>query len=452
MPLKDLLKKRHKTHEDSAQPDLDPAQAPFPQVTIVRTDTHTQEILNPPSFDGDHDIVPAPHNLTPPKKTRSRLRKGSTASVSSQTSEPEVSSPVSRRISQRLHLSKEPRKSSEFVPEDLPVIAASYEKGADTQDKEAQWEDRATRLAHQDGAHPKSPVGTQPPHEAMSQLGLSDRPASRPSSRGRSVSDAAEDMNIQEAIRLHEAGDLARATQMFGRLADSGNVLSQVLYGLSLRHGWGCDKDPTKAVTYLRSAASNSADIEAEALKAGMKKGGAAKGELILAIYELAQCFRNGWGVEVDKPAARQYYETAANLGDTDAMNEAAWCYLEGFGGKKDKVSRIRSLISSFEMHTASVVGTSSVTVPCSCQMETFIRAFERRRRDEISFSIQPHGHIQKFQDTIIHRVGTKPFHLQLRAINCRDLTCSSIGCSGKFPNPAASLWAAMHMSFGPLH
>lgn len=64
----------------------------------------------------------------------------------------------------------------------------------------------------------------------------------------------------------------------------------------------------------------------------------------------------------------RQYYETAANLGDTgessqvlgggagsfmipnrhmkltrlpriDAMNEVAWCYLEGFGCKKDKVS-----------------------------------------------------------------------------------------------------------------
>lgn len=35
-----------------------------------------------------------------------------------------------------------------------------------------------------------------------------------------------------------------------------------------------------------------------------------------------------------------QYYETAANLGDTDAMNEVAWCYLEGFGTKKDKVSK----------------------------------------------------------------------------------------------------------------
>jgi len=70
-----------------------------------------------------------------------------------------------------------------------------------------------------------------------------------------------------------------------------------------------------------------------------MKKGGSAKGELVLAIYELANCFRNGWGVKKDPVAAVKYYETAANLGDTDAMNEAAWCYLEGFGCKKDKVS-----------------------------------------------------------------------------------------------------------------
>ena len=103
-------------------------------------------------------------------------------------------------------------------------------------------------------------------------------------------------------------------------------------------HGWGCPPNPALAITYLRSAASNSAAIESEALRAGMKKGGAAKGELVLAIFELANCFRNGWGVEKDPAAARQYYETAANLGDTDAMNEAAFCFLEGIGGKKDKV------------------------------------------------------------------------------------------------------------------
>jgi len=69
-----------------------------------------------------------------------------------------------------------------------------------------------------------------------------------------------------------------------------------------------------------------------------MSKGGSAKGELVLAIFELGNCFRHGWGVQKDPVAAREYYETAANLGDTDAMNEVAWCYLEGFGCRKDKV------------------------------------------------------------------------------------------------------------------
>lgn len=72
------------------------------------------------------------------------------------------------------------------------------------------------------------------------------------------------------------------------------------------RHGWGCTPDQEAAITYLSAAASNAASIEDLALKAGMKKGGAAKGELVLAIFELANCFRHGWGVKVDKLAAKQ--------------------------------------------------------------------------------------------------------------------------------------------------
>jgi TPR repeat protein len=92
-------------------------------------------------------------------------------------------------------------------------------------------------------------------------------------------------------------------------------------------------------------AANNSAEVEKLALGAGMKKGGSAKGELVLAMYELANCFRNGWGIKKDPAAAKQYYETAANLGDTDAMNEVAWCYTEGFGTKKDKVCAYSTFI-----------------------------------------------------------------------------------------------------------
>lgn len=42
------------------------------------------------------------------------------------------------------------------------------------------------------------------------------------------------------------------------------------------------------------------------ALKAGLKKGGAAKGELVLAIFELANSFRHGWGTAKDPIAAKQ--------------------------------------------------------------------------------------------------------------------------------------------------
>jgi TPR repeat protein len=91
------------------------------------------------------------------------------------------------------------------------------------------------------------------------------------------------------------------------------------------RHGWGCTPNPIEAITYLSAAASNAASIEQLALKAGMKKGGAAKGELVLAIFELANCFRHGWGVKVDKYAAKQVrhcYE--GHWGSGGELGEAA--------------------------------------------------------------------------------------------------------------------------------
>ena len=135
------------------------------------------------------------------------------------------------------------------------------------------------------------------------------------------------------------------------------------------RHAWGCEPNQEQAVHYLSMAASNSAEVEKLALGAGIKKGGAAKGELVLAMYELANCFRNGWGIKKDPAAAKHYYETAANLGDTDAMNEVAWCYTEGFGTKKDKV-RQRQLyyflpLSSPRCPPSWGVCTSSSPVAC---------------------------------------------------------------------------------------
>ena len=112
-------------------------------------------------------------------------------------------------------------------------------------------------------------------------------------------------------------------------------------------------------------AASNSAEVERLALKAGMKKGGVAKGELVIAIFELGNCFRNAWGVKKDPVAAKQYYETAANLGDTDALEEAAWCYLEGFGGPKDKVSPPNT-VSASRIASSALICTAVLLSPAN--------------------------------------------------------------------------------------
>jgi hypothetical protein len=242
------------------------------------------------------------------------------------------------------------------VPDNLPDVGGAVV--ARNEEDEAKWEKRATVLV-QGGplGHSAPPTPTIEINDAMASMGMS--PAGRPGvQRQPSTGALADEENIQEAIRLHEKGNLEASTALFGRLADpSGpnNALAQVLYGLALRHAWGIDANQEQAVHYLSLAASNSAEVEKLALSAGMKKGGAAKGELVLAMYELANCFRNGWGIKKDPAAAKQYYETAANLGDTDAMNEVAWCYTEGFGTKKDKVRQLSTSAPKSQIPTLTL-------------------------------------------------------------------------------------------------
>ncbi len=348
MTLKDILKKKEKIKEDVTRsvlstPEPDPVAEGF---TFLRSDTNTQELINPPSFTSEAP-EPTPHKNEKRLSSHfSRLRSASDASARSAQSR---ASPKSeKRLSQRLHLtrSRTPSSSSVNVPTDLPDIQDVAVEG---EEKEAQWEERATMLAKGNPNHRPVSLDGQPkgvtseqkfyrerfPQETPPdpEQGLSVRPGIT-----RSVSSAKGDENIQEAIRLHESGDLVNSTAMFGRLTDS-NAMAQIMFGLALRHGWGVPPDPPLAIQYLSAAASSSASIESAALHSGIKKGGAAKGELVLAIYELANSFRHGWGVQKDMVAARKYYETAANLGDTDAMNEIARCYENGQGGPKDRVS-----------------------------------------------------------------------------------------------------------------
>ncbi|KAF9538759.1 hypothetical protein EC957_006243 [Mortierella hygrophila] len=138
---------------------------------------------------------------------------------------------------------------------------------------------------------------------------------------------------VRQGIEYHEVGDIAKATHFFRTAAEMGDPVGMLMYGLSVRHGWGCSSNRQLAFQYLQKSAEHAVgDLKSRDSFAST----AAKGELVLAIYELGICFRHGWGADKNKKTAAYYFEIAANLGDPDAQNDLAWCYYHGVGVKKD--------------------------------------------------------------------------------------------------------------------
>ncbi|KAI9510361.1 HCP-like protein [Russula earlei] len=163
-----------------------------------------------------------------------------------------------------------------------------------------------------------SPLAGSAPRSTLQQLDLADQ-------------------LLQEGIQHHEANRLREAAIAFERSANTpgGSGVGMLMWGLTLRHGWGCPKDESLGFSWLRRAAEAAVD-DLENARAGFDIS-AVRGELVLAIYEVGQCFFQGWGVKKDQKMAVSYFQIAAKLGDVDAQEELAFCYANGRGCKKDR-------------------------------------------------------------------------------------------------------------------
>ncbi|KAF2151335.1 HCP-like protein [Myriangium duriaei CBS 260.36] len=363
MTLRDLLRKKHEidrrnklqaehgaNHKSTKSNDSEKLPAPpAAEFTFLRTTTLDQEEISLPSFPSDEDLPQKspPHNLNEKVKKRRSLFRRTSADQHADTLGPDPSTPPKpeRKLSQRLsslRLRSGSRSDSysSVVPDALsaapePVAAPQSPQikrnasnrsvqstdSATERAREKAWEKRATQLA------------MLPPVSSTSSTSSSTTSPRTPAQQ------ADDEAKLQRAITLHESGELEDATKLFGELARpsaANSPLAQVLYGLALRHGWGIAIDTPAALQFFSLAA------------AGAAKQPAAKAELILALFELGNSYRHGWGCAVDPRAARAYYDAAANLGysdkassldagDADALEEAAWCWLTGFGGEKDK-------------------------------------------------------------------------------------------------------------------
>lgn len=185
MPLKDLLKKRDKIREDvTSTQHPPPAQSPT-EFTFMRSDTNTQELIQPPTF-GEEETPALPAHEHHTSKLVSRFRSSSNASTTSK-----ASGKGEKRLSQRLHLRSGSRASSSnsIVPADLPVIEDTTD-GSD--EKEARWEERATILAQGNHTH-QDPVATEEKGGLRSPGNRISRPGTT-----RSISDAEGDVRTRQ--------------------------------------------------------------------------------------------------------------------------------------------------------------------------------------------------------------------------------------------------------------
>ncbi|KAI4520088.1 hypothetical protein K525DRAFT_367030 [Schizophyllum commune Loenen D] len=90
-------------------------------------------------------------------------------------------------------------------------------------------------------------------------------------------------------------------------------------------------------------AAAEKASAHAARASVGMDRiASGVQAELVLAIYEVGQCFFHGWGVPKDMKMGVQYYTVAARLGDADAQADLGFCLANGKGCKKDRRAAAR--------------------------------------------------------------------------------------------------------------
>ncbi|ANB14389.1 Dsf2p [Sugiyamaella lignohabitans] len=184
------------------------------------------------------------------------------------------------------------------------------------------------------------------------------------------------DMTVEDHVTIgiayHESGDLREASYHWQHAAFKGDHTAMLLYGLSLRHGWGMRQNPTEAVQWLRKAMESTiaegmfkdGDFhKSNVSKEGSEDSGKVKKAHIgLALYELGMSYLHSWGIEKDETMALKSFELAGQFGDADALCEAAALYMHnGPKGRKKDLMKAAKLYRKAGELGANMVGQSWV-------------------------------------------------------------------------------------------
>jgi hypothetical protein len=120
-----------------------------------------------------------------------------------------------------------------------------------------------------------------------------------------------------EAHLIESPEALSQSAEFFEISAklNGGTPFGMLMWGLCLRHGWGVPIDERKGFIWLRRACEIAVgDLEGLQIPSARERSSPerlpaitqgvlteVKAELVLAIYEVGQCFFQGWGVTRDR-------------------------------------------------------------------------------------------------------------------------------------------------------
>jgi hypothetical protein len=204
------------------------------------------------------------------------------------------------------------------------------------------------------------------------------------------------DSDLEKAISCHEEGKFEEALKLLKSSADQQHPLALYLYALSLREGWGCERDQKKAFQILQEVIQvlsekieiikekpivTTKEMEEEGRVSVDKRPSIVRSQLDpnrptrqrrmtipgttmyflkqttrvelipIVIFELGICYFYGWGIEKATNIACFYFDIAASLGDPQAQDFLGYMYERGLGVKKSKLLAAKYYRMNKEAH-----------------------------------------------------------------------------------------------------
>lgn len=201
----------------------------------------------------------------------------------------------------------------------------------------------------------------------MTQNGLCETPVSGHTNRRFTSQSLIPEDRVSLAVQLRNTGNAKEASYQLQIAANQGSRDAMLLYGLSLRYGYGVRKDEKASFLWLCRSADLELDFKFEIDPFDLKKPdlpAKLPEPLAPALFEVGVSYIRGMGTDKDELLGIQIVEKAASLGYVDAMCQAGQFWSKKSHHRKKNLHRAAAWFRLAEQFGAKLIGNSWIYKP----------------------------------------------------------------------------------------